>query len=113
MGNLERFRQDGNVYDNKIYDFLSSIAPSPHERIPLDSILVGVSGTRVYDQDDYAITHVSFIFRLMVPSSLFLITKEKKSVRRALVKQNPADNDDDDDSESDDYDQYVDYEYFR
>ena len=47
---------------------MKSIVPGPHPRIPLDSYLVGLQANRITDQDDFAITHLRFCFRLMTPS---------------------------------------------
>ena len=84
MESVRKFREEGRVYDQCL--FLTSFAPAPHARIPLDAILVGLSGTRVIINNSYAITNLRFCFRMMTPGSTFLITNEKKCEIDLLIE---------------------------
>ena len=78
MKRVMKYREEGGYYRNNSYDFYESIVPGPHKRIPLDSILVGITGKEVSTGNNLALAHLSFIFREMLPSSNFLIKKGKK-----------------------------------
>ena len=119
MGSVERFREEGKLYDQHAHKYRYSVASAPHERIPLDTILVGVSGTRIDDQNNYAITHLRFCFRLMTPSSSFLISSEKKCEINTMGAHELGQGDrlddwseDESEDEDEDYDQMYNYEYY-
>lgn len=111
---ITKYREEGGTYDNNKYKWNKSIVPGPHTRIPLDSCLVGITGNIVTTGGDFAITHLRFIFRQMLPSSDFLINSEKKCERHMPFSNgsrlSPDSYDDYYDDDDDDYDDYDDYD---
>ena len=69
MKNVETFRKEGETHLYVNNERVQSVVPGPHQpRVPLDTYLVGVKGVRVSTEEDFAITHLRFCFRLMTPS---------------------------------------------
>ena len=123
METLTKYREEGQIFVP--FKWKKSVAhPGPHARIPLDSLLVGITGKEVTTADHLAITHLRFVFRAMLPTSDFLIRSDKKCERRLPVrytKRPPSadsydsygdyDDGDYDGYDEDDYDDYDGYDY--
>lgn len=77
MSSICTYRERGWLpVDGKKY---YSVVRGPHQRIPLDSLLVGVTGDAVMTGDScLALQNVHFVFREMLPTSKFLINLRKK-----------------------------------
>ena len=111
------YHEDGIFLDYNASKWIESIVPGPHIRIPLDSILVGITGRERVTQGLLALTHFHFIFRQMLPSSSFLITKEKVCERgistpSELHRSSLVSSDSDSDGSDDSYDHVYNYEYY-
>ena len=89
MDNLNTFREEGKFYDLSAHRYRHSVAPAPHSRIPLDTVLVGVAGTRILDQGNYCLTHLSFCFRLFTPGSAFLVGSDRMCEVDAMEHDEP------------------------
>jgi len=90
MKTLTQYRTDGVFYDSQTYRRHISAIQGPHRRIPLDSILVGITGTEVQDEGHVVMTNVSFVFRLMLPNQTnpflsFLVDRERRCEDSSLV----------------------------
>ena len=70
MEDIEAFRDKGEMYCQSTKRKINSVASvhnKSYERAPLDTFIVGLKATRVFTQDGFAITHLSFCFRVLRP----------------------------------------------
>ena len=78
MLSVEQYWEDGKYIDDN-YQMNRSTVQGPHMRLPLDNVLVGITGKSVFTQDELALTYVSFVFRQFLPSSHnLMVIKQKK-----------------------------------
>lgn len=89
MKSICRYRHSGyfSFYDQNNFKHYYSCVRGPHQKIPLDSILVvGVAGLEVMIDGELGIRNLHFIFRELFPSSKYLISKKRIILLRMLKK---------------------------
>ena len=69
METVRQYRREGVFYDAHTYHTHICEVEGPHDSIPLDTILVGVTGIEVEDEGVVVIKNVRFVFRLWLPKN--------------------------------------------